>query len=290
MTHAAASAVYPARRLHCCAHRLFPRPLPASSVARPYVAALSSRRRGVPLLHSSRRFASTSSPPSTTSAPPPPPRPPSPPSPHVPHPLSYSRGADLTSAELDAVLRSSRRSPSSSSASSAAAEESELSALQSELAAEVAFDRRMASETVAQRIVRRLRRRQLGWKLLALLLAMAAMAASLQLLTLKQRSRAEGDAAEVLLTRLREEGAAERGRGRSAHPPTRSAPERHSRGSDSATGAERWGGGVGRGLPAARGGNSAGGGRLHRGGGGSEAADQRPRTPPRRTKPRSIDA
>ena len=104
--------------------------------------------------------------------------------------------------ELDAVLRSSRRHVSPSSSASA---QSELAALQAELAREEALDRQLAALTLPQRIARRLRQRQLGWKLLAVLLALAAMSASLQLLASKQRRKAEKELSDVGLGRLREE-------------------------------------------------------------------------------------
>ena len=159
-----------------------------------------------------RRFASSST--SSTAPQPPPPLPPSsspsssspplrvPPSSaaaRAPNPLSYSTAAELSPAELDFVLTSARLRRSSLSSQS-----SELQALQAELQAEVELDRQLAALTLSQRIVRRLKRRQLGWKLLAVLLAIAAMVTSLQLLALKQRHSEEREKGEVHLALLRE--------------------------------------------------------------------------------------
>ena len=115
----------------------------------------------------------------------------------MPHPLVYSTAAELTPSELDAVLSSARRARSAQSSQSG-----ELLALQAQLDAEIAIDRDLAALTWPQRIGRRLRARQLGWKLLAVLLALGAVAASLQLLALKGRTAAERSAADLRIAAL----------------------------------------------------------------------------------------
>ena len=91
----------------------------------------------------------------------------------------------------------SRRSALSSQAS-------ELQQLQAELEAEVELDRQEAALSISQRIVRRLQKRQLGWKMLAVLLALAATFTSLQLLALKRQRSDDVEKVDAGLALLRQ--------------------------------------------------------------------------------------
>ena len=148
-----------------------------------------------------RRFAtSPPSPPSASSSPPSPPhRSPAASLPPTPAPNPHLSASELSAEQLDAILRTEQQRRQT-----VHSKQQQLDQLLQQLQHETAHDEAQAALSRYERLVRALTYNQRGIKLLAVLLAVASLASSMQLLVAKDRTQQTTAAARQLLDERRD--------------------------------------------------------------------------------------